>query len=345
MAITIASFVLHLLAVILTVADSTIVLEGATDDLHILALPVGQGDATIIQCPVQYGGKLTIVDMGSSKYRNFMKKKHISSYLNGHEIEMIFITHPHRDHANFIDSALNSLTKYPPVLHACPWKKYSRYVKTKGLNTTRISSCCGSKCPQYMICNKQVKLVVLASEHAKCARGGKNGDSLVVQVQYSDTKVLLMGDYEGSKKMVKNFLSCADGLLRSDIYRLSHHGANNGLANTLNLLNSVRPSYAFSSSGLHSRYKHPRCKIYHTLRAGLTSIKGSNGSLISPVTPHDYTCYDSTKREWVYYSNITDGMFVTTVVNATNHAVVNYIIKFAINSHGSVSHSLQKFIK
>ena len=51
-------------------------LTPADENLNIMALPVGQGDATIIQCPAQYGGKLTVVDMSSSKYKGFGQKRH-----------------------------------------------------------------------------------------------------------------------------------------------------------------------------------------------------------------------------------------------------------------------------
>ena len=50
-------------------------LTPADKNLNIMALPVGQGDATIIQCPAQYGGKLTVLDMSSSKYKGLWAKK------------------------------------------------------------------------------------------------------------------------------------------------------------------------------------------------------------------------------------------------------------------------------
>ena len=49
---------------------------------------------------------------------------------------------------------------------------------------------------------------VLVSEHNKYSRGGTNGDSLVLQVQFADVEVLLSGDFEGSKRLIDNFLQC-----------------------------------------------------------------------------------------------------------------------------------------
>ena len=62
-----------ILAIVLLLAASSSTVSGDWD-LHIFALPVGQGDATIIKCPdVKDGstgliipGKLTVIDMGYS---------------------------------------------------------------------------------------------------------------------------------------------------------------------------------------------------------------------------------------------------------------------------------------
>ena len=77
-------------------------LTSADQNLNILALPVGQGDATIIQCPTQYEGKLTVIDMGSSKHKGFMSKQDITKYLKGFIIEKVFLSHPDKDHINFL---------------------------------------------------------------------------------------------------------------------------------------------------------------------------------------------------------------------------------------------------
>ena len=84
-------------------------LTPADENLNILALPVGQGDATVIQCPAQYGGKLTIVDIGSSKYNGYLGKEDIVKYLEGYTIEKVFLSHPDKDHINFLDVALRNL--------------------------------------------------------------------------------------------------------------------------------------------------------------------------------------------------------------------------------------------
>ena len=58
---------LHATILLLVVLSSTSV--SGDDKLHVFALPVGQGDATVIKCPDDNGGELTIIDMGSSSCR------------------------------------------------------------------------------------------------------------------------------------------------------------------------------------------------------------------------------------------------------------------------------------
>ena len=308
------------------------------ENLTIMALPVGQGDATIIQCPVQYGGKLTVVDMGSSKYKGFMSKQDVAKYLEGFIIEKVFLSHPDKGHNNFLDAALDNLhpQDYPIIYHSCDWTKYRKYIKTTGITTERIPFCCGRNCPFFKICEGNVTIAVLASEQNNCPKGGSNGDSLVLQVQFADVKVLLPGDFEGSKKLINNFLHCAGQQVQSHIFRLALHGAFNGRANTYKFLKAVRPYYAFSSAGLHKRYYHPRCEIFEELDNYLSTVSTSG---------HYYTCYAKylSKPQWIYHTGITKAIFTTSVVEPSTNTVINYIIKFSIDIDGEIEYDLQAF--
>ena len=265
-----------------------------------------------------------------------MDKEDITKYLNGYIIEKVFLSHPDKGHNNFLGTILGNLhhQDYPVVYHSCGWKKYQTYVKTIEITTERIPFCCGGDCPSFRICDGNVTIAVLASEHNKCSRGGTNGDSLVLQVQFADVKVLLPGDFEGSKTLINNFLQCAGQRVQSHIFRLALHGAFNGRANTYEFLKAVRPNYAFSSAGLHKRYYHPRCEIYEELE-----------NYLSTVSDHYYTCYVKylSKPQWMYHTGITKAIFATTVVDPSTNIVINYIIKFSIDIDGEVEHDLQAF--
>lgn len=72
----------------------------AADGLfHVYALPIGQGDARVIQCP---SGEISIFDMGTSDdpAAGFWTATEIRNFLQGnfHLVTNIFLTHNHFDH-------------------------------------------------------------------------------------------------------------------------------------------------------------------------------------------------------------------------------------------------------
>ena len=81
----------------------------AVGELRLLALPVGQGDSTVIVCP-EYDGNIVIYDMGSTqqawsadRVRSYLEE----STINGERSLMdrlttIIISHAHTDHYNYI---------------------------------------------------------------------------------------------------------------------------------------------------------------------------------------------------------------------------------------------------
>ena len=330
------TFIILLLGVVNTQAWK---IWPADSDLNIYALPVGQGDSTIIQCPIQYGGYVTVVDSGSCKSTNFMTKEDVATFLTGQMIEKIFLSDPDKDRINYIDAIMQGRNPYPTkIYHSCQWNAntYGKYIKTTGLTHNQIGgpSCCGKTgtraCPQYTICQGNVKVNVLASGLGGCI-GNNNGDSLVLQVEYSGRTLYLPGDFEGNHSFIQSFINCADSL-QSDIYQLAHQGAYNGQANTDTILDRIQPLYAFSSSGLKKNYKHPRCEIFFYLR--------NHDNRLMNTDPHLYTCHYH--NQWLNGEK-RKGVYMTTVIDICSPTVINYIIIFTINTSDIQKPRLVKF--
>ena len=312
--------------------NEAVTLPPPDDDLHIYALPVGQGDSTVIQCPRADDGEISIIDMGSSKSTG-VSEDDLVRYLNGQRIKYMILTHPDTDHIKYVDSVLDSYNKSVPVYHSCPWKKYKVYSPNAVPN--RVTKCCGKEgCDLVLtLCpTSGATLEVVGSEYYNCRRGGSNRDSIVSVIQYEGVRALVMGDFEGSKRFIKRYIKCAGGGadIRADIYRLSHHGAYNGKANTTPLLKAVNATHVFSSSGLKSNYKHPRCELYNYY----------HNKVYNEDTVHPYTCYQSTGKPVTHYT--TDSIYVTTVIN--NSGIINnYIVYFNIDNNGNIQSGLTLF--
>ena len=58
----------------------------ADGNLNMYILPVGQGDAHVIQCPT---GEIAIVDMGRTKGREFWTETNIKSFLAGNTVSEV----------------------------------------------------------------------------------------------------------------------------------------------------------------------------------------------------------------------------------------------------------------
>ena len=101
-----------ILVTVLLLAVSSSLVSGDRN-LHIFALPVGQGDATVIKCPDKPGtkpgyykpdtGKLNIIDMGSLNCGiSYMNQWDIQDFIGNNKVENIFLTHPDKDHYNLL---------------------------------------------------------------------------------------------------------------------------------------------------------------------------------------------------------------------------------------------------
>ena len=295
-------------------------LPAADGNLNIFALPVGQGDCTVIQCP---NGDITIIDLGSRKSTGF-DSQDLINYLNGQNVEAIFLTHSDLDHVNLLMPFLNSLKaqnkSYPPVYHSCPWTRYG--VNIAGLKTTEIKSCC--PCKTINICGNAAALEIKASGYNNCPDPNDespNGDSIVMRLKYKANSVFLPGDFEGGVKFINNFLACA-GNIKSDVLRLSHHGADNGKANTDSFLNAIDPISVFSSSGLPSSYGHPRCSLYNRFHA----------AGIQELFQHDYTCYNGYSYETFTTKDI---IYTTTIENFKTKTYENYVIEYNLPTNAN----------
>ena len=249
--------------------------------LRVYALPVGQGDCTIIQCPgtpnQDEGGEIIIVDAGSSGGNGFSVED-VKTFLGLNNLNRqqrninIFITHADADHYNY-------LFQIWPVIYG----KYRR-VETvvignkknyennairnwiqywHSLNKLSIiggDGCIGvNHCPQIAkpLCSRgaDIKFLILAANNQG---RNLNPSSIVMKVVMPNSQsILLPGDMEG--KTANKIAGQLQGTLQSTVYKISHHGASCE-ANSYLWLRYIAPKMAFVSSQFAANgYRHPRC--------------------------------------------------------------------------------------
>ena len=340
-------FILSLFVVLLSsqvVLSDLSEIPDADNDLHIYALPVGQGDCTVIQCPKDsnYGrkGLVTIIDAGRSRLnKKGWDEGKVVQFLNDTTLKSVVLTHSDEDHLNYIDHILSEYklegyTKKVNVYHPCQWKSYKESIVNNYISHVEIPKCNGSvdcniKQPVLSVC-PGATLAFVASALGGCRnRRANNDDSIISKITYAGVSTLISGDFEGSSTFsIESFLKTAAGTdIKSDIYRLCHHGAFGEKANTEAFLNAVGAEYVFSSSGLKKSYKHPRCEIY-----GYYNDRLDDGV----VAVHPYTCFF--KNGNTYNVNTSKAIYVTSVIREVggNEIKSYYVIKFDIDSKGQI---------
>ena len=89
----------------------------------------------------------------------------------------------------------------------------------------------------------------------------KNNDSMVLQVGYGRTSVLLEGDAE---KAVERRVAALHHP-RADLLKVGHHGS--ATSTTREILESAKPLYAVISVGFHTSFGLPKEDVLARLRA------------------------------------------------------------------------------
>uniref|UniRef100_A0A1X7UY03 Metallo-beta-lactamase domain-containing protein n=1 Tax=Amphimedon queenslandica TaxID=400682 RepID=A0A1X7UY03_AMPQE len=309
------------------VACAKLEIPDADDKLHIYALPVGQGDSTVIQCPKanlqDTKGLVTIIDAGGSS--SGINAEGITEFLDGTKLNFAVITHSHADHLKYMNAILESYKQKVAVYHPCSWSYYSKSISKDYADPKEVPKCdsiagCNLELNLCPSSNVAVKLSFVASAYGGCNNEAGNGDSLISKITYDAVSILITGDFELEEGPMKNFLGTAGPDLSSHIYRLSHHGSLK--ANPQLFLEAVGASYVFSSSGF--RYGHPRYEVFEYYY---------KNKLPDNVAKHPYTFFthkgnqDYTSYTW----NIEKAIYVTSICDADDDTKLYYLVKFNID--------------
>jgi competence protein ComEC len=117
----------------------------------------------------------------------------------------------------------------------------------------------------------------------------RNNDSMVLEVSYGDTSVLLEGDAE--KALERRIATLHHP--RADLLKVGHHGS--ATSTTPEILQSVKPSYAVISLGFHTSFGFPKADVLQRLQASgarvyRTDLNGAvtfylDGHSVTPTLP------------------------------------------------------------
>lgn len=219
-------------------------------------IDVGQGDAMLVKTA---NGRAFMLDTGGTRDGSFDIGARVDvPFLLYHgvtELDYIFLTHVHEDHAAGTGGILKKIPVKAVITAAEGEEAYQRSMKVSReiMNKTKFHN--PNKGDIFEI--DGVKVEVL---HAPKTAMGENEMSNLYRVSYKNTSVLVTGDLvkEDEEKLVK-----AREDLRATVLKVGHHGSKT--SSSPNFLKNINPKFAVISVGADNSFGHPDKEILQNL--------------------------------------------------------------------------------
>lgn len=262
------------------------------DEIGLVYLNAGQGDATIVRLP---NGRLMVVDCNNDN-----SPENIAEYLKKAEIKKIdylVITHPHYDHMSGMKEIADNfevgevwVTKYERKKDSEPKESYGKYkecykdsLKKLHKNGAKIRVPSAKNKPVVKEGKTEIK-VLGPSNNSQ----GKNEDiheeSIALKIKFGQTSFVFTGDTtnQGLDRIRKYY-----DIKNTTVWHASHHGSREG-ANE-EALKEAKPKYTVIPVGKGNYHGHPHAeakkvykentekKVYRTDEGNIGFRFNSNG--------------------------------------------------------------------
>lgn len=219
-------------------ADASESIDFNNDKLNVVFFYVGQADCTFIKL----NDKSMIIDAGNNedgkKIADYLKSVGIS------KINYVIGTHADEDHIGGLDDIINNFetdTIYMPKI-GCDSDNYKNVIKAAENKNLTISN--PNKGDVFQINNAQCEVLSVINE----GDVSDNNSSIVIQMNYGETKFLFMGDAE---KQIENSIKWN----KVDVLKVGHHGS--ATSSCEEFLKQVKPHYAVVQVGQNNKYRLP----------------------------------------------------------------------------------------
>lgn len=225
-------------------------------DLKIYFIDVGQGDSTLIITPKN---KKILIDTGDGKTDLLL------AYLLDRKIkkvDYIIISHFDKDHCGALENILINL-KVEKIIIAKQAKKVEEFteifnkIKERNIKITMI------KKGDRLNIEKEVYIDILYPERS-LKYEDLNNNSIVCKLYYGVFSILFTGDISTqAEEDIMKLNEKLSNLLKSDILKISHHGAKKSTSEEF--IKLVKPKIALIGVG-ENNFGHPSNEILNILQ-------------------------------------------------------------------------------
>ena len=203
-------------------------------DMDIHFLDVGDADAAIIVCD----DEVMVIDAGEASHSQLIYS-YLRATLGVDSVKYVVMTHPHDDHIGGIPAVLNACTVdtlYSPVAeyHGDRFQTVERTAAKQGLPIT--VALYGD---EFSVGGAHCRILSPIETSSKV-----NNISLVILIEYGDTRILMTGDME---KEAEEVLLGTWEDIHADVLKIAHHGRDT--SSTHLFLRVVNANYYIVSGG------------------------------------------------------------------------------------------------
>ncbi|MEZ4700579.1 MAG: DNA internalization-related competence protein ComEC/Rec2 [Rhodothermales bacterium] len=190
--------------------------------LTVLYFDVGQGDAALVRFP---NGRHLLIDAGPADGYVDQGERTILPFLlhaGIRKIDTVLLTHPHSDHIGGLPAVLRRVSVGRIVLnmedYAHPtMQDIQQLAARNGVRLQQVTA------GDTLAIDPTVHALVLAPSSAPSLSSNPNERSVVLRVQYGDTRFLFMGDAEAGAE--RELVTRYPQLLRAEAIKVGHHGS------------------------------------------------------------------------------------------------------------------------
>ncbi len=260
-------FLVFVLTVLLSITAYGIFLE--QPKLKVSFLNVGQGDAILIESPTK-----TQVLIDGGRDRSVLRELGKRMSPLDRSIDMVVETHPDADHIGGLSGVLKNYT----VSYVLSSKVESDTNTVLALadavaNEKGVVEVTARRGQRIDIGGGAYLLVLFPDREVE--RLETNTGSVVMQLVYGSTKIMLTGDAPSS---VEEWLVRLDGEdLESAVLKAGHHGSRTSTSDAW--LAMVNPAHVVISAGKDNSYGHPHKEVLERIEISgadtLSTVKGA----------------------------------------------------------------------